>query len=48
MNENKKEGIRIVIIPGSVRPENFTGKAVAVVANGIKKLLFINYFRNLP
>ena len=35
---NEKKGIRIVFIPGIVRPDNFTGKAVAVVADEIKKI----------
>jgi|TARA_Y100000310_G_scaffold78519_1_gene75196 NAD(P)H-dependent FMN reductase len=30
-------GIRIVIIPGSVRPGNFTSMAVALVADEVRK-----------
>ncbi len=37
MAQNHDDGIRIVIIPGSVRPGNFTGKAVALVASEIRK-----------
>ena len=37
MAENHEGGIRIVVIPGSVRPWNFTAKAVALVVNQIQK-----------
>lgn len=37
MLKNNEHKVRIVIIPGSVRPGNFTGKAVALVADEISK-----------
>ena len=37
MSQEHKDKIRIVIIPGSVRPGNFTGKAAALVADEFKK-----------
>ncbi len=37
MPESRKAGIRIAVIPGSVRPGNFTDKAVALVADEIGK-----------
>ena len=37
MAQNHEDGIRIVVIPGSVRPGNFTAKAVALVVDEIRK-----------
>lgn len=37
MDANARRGIRIVAIPGSVRPGNFTGKALALVEDEIRK-----------
>lgn len=35
--DDPKVDIRIVIIPGSVRPDNFTAMVVELVADGIRK-----------
>ncbi len=37
MSTQKKSGIRIVAIAGSVRPGNYTGRALALVADEIRK-----------
>lgn len=37
MDANAPRGIRIVAIPGSVRPGNFTGKALALTVDEIRK-----------
>ncbi len=37
MNAGDHTGIRIVLIPGSVRPGNFTGKAAAFVVDELRK-----------
>jgi len=37
MDANAPPGIRIAAIPGSVRPGNFTGKALALTVDEIRK-----------
>ena len=37
MTGNKQSGIRIVVLSGSVRPNNYTNKAVAVVLDELEK-----------